>query len=147
MAKGKKKEDNELANKIIAIVFLVFLIAGGYYLFSMFRPVEINETNIVGEWKLPGSPVTYYSFRTDGTAYSYEKLTGSGETRNQINYTYYLKTEISDQTGKEVYTIVLDEERGEKRHMEIEVNSLSHVQMNILWKGSEFSSMTRVDVF
>lgn len=147
MAKKKKKEDNELANKIIAIVFLVFLIAGGYYLFSMFRPVEINQTNIVGEWKLPGSPVTYFSFRTDGTASSYEKFTGSGEVRNQVNYTYYLKTEVSEQTGKDIYTIVLDEERGDKRHLEIEINALSHVQMNILWKGSEFSSLTRVDVF
>lgn len=147
MAKGKKKEDNELANKIIAIVFLVFLIAGGYYLFSMFRPVDINEANIVGEWKLAGSPVTYYTFRTDGTASSYEKFTGSGEVRNQISYHYYLKEETSEQTGKEVYTIVLDEDRGEKRHVEIEVTGLSHVQMNILWKGSEFSSLTRVDVF
>lgn len=147
MARGKKKDDKELANKIIAIVFLVFLIAGGYYLFSMFRPVEINETNIAGEWKMPGSPVTYYTFRTDGTASSYEKFTGSGEVRNQINYTYYLTSEISEQTGKEVYTLVLNEERGEKRHWEIEINALSHVQMNILWKGSEFSSLTRVDVF
>lgn len=147
MARGKKKDDKELANKIIAIVFLVFLIAGGYYLFSMFRPVEINETNIAGEWKLPGSPVTYYTFRTDGTASSYEKFTGSGEVRNQINYTYYLTSEISEQTGKEVYTLVLNEERGEKRRWEIEINALSHVQMNILWKGSEFSSLTRVDVF
>lgn len=147
MAKGKKKEDNELANKIIAIVFLVLLIAGGYYLFSMFRPVDINETNIIGEWKLPGSPVTYYSFRSDGTASSYEKFTGSGEIRNQIDYTYYLKSEISEQTGEEIYTIMLDEVRGEKTHWEIEINGLSHVQMNILWKGSEFSSLTRVDVF
>lgn len=147
MARGKKKDDKELANKIIAIVFLVFLIAGGYYLFSMFRPVEINETNIAGEWKMPGSPVTYYTFRTDGTASSYEKFTGSGEVRNQINYTYYLTSEISEQTGKEVYTLVLNEERGEKRSWEIEINALSHVQMNILWKGSEFSSLTRVDVF
>lgn len=147
MARGKKKDDKELANKIIAIVFLLFLIAGGYYLFSMFRPVEINETNIAGEWKLPGSPVTYYTFRTDGTASSYEKFTGSGEVRNQINYTYYLTSEISEQTGKEVYTIILNEDRGEKRHWEIEINGLSHVQMNILWKGSEFSSLTRVDVF
>ncbi|MDE6687160.1 MAG: hypothetical protein K2J95_08780 [Lachnospiraceae bacterium] len=143
----KKKDDNGLANKIIAIVFLLFLIAGGYYLFSMFRPVEINQTNIVGEWKLPGSPVTYYSFRADGTASSYEKFTGSGEVRNQINYTYYLRTEVSEQTGKDIYTIVLDEVRGDERHWEIEINALSHVQMNILWKGSEFSSMTRVDVF
>lgn len=147
MARGKKKDDKELANKIIAIVFLLFLIAGGYYLFSMFRPVEINETNIAGEWKLPGSPVTYYTFRTDGTASSYEKFTGSGEVRNQISYTYYLTSEISEQTGKEVYTIMLNEDRGEKRHWEIEINGLSHVQMNILWKGSEFSSLTRVDVF
>lgn len=147
MARGKKKEDKELANKIIAIVFLVFLIAGGYYLFSMFRPVEINETNIVGEWKLPGSPVTYYSFRADGTASCYEKFTGTGEVRNNIEYNYYLKTEVSDQTGQNVYTIVLDETRGDKRHMEIVVNGLSRVQMNILWKGSEFSSMTRVSGF
>lgn len=145
MAKGKKKnEDNELANKIIAIIFLAFLIAGGYYLFSMFRPVEINQTNIVGEWKLPGSPVTFYTFRADGTASSYEKFTGTGEIRNQIEYTYYLKSEVSSQTGKDVYTIVLEEQRGEKRRWEIVVNGLSHMQMNILWKGSEFSSLTRV---
>lgn len=149
MARGKKKktDDKELANKIIAIVFLVFLIAGGYYLFSMFRPVEINETNIIGEWKMAGSPVTYYTFRTDGTASSYEKFTGSGEVRNRTEYNYYLKTEVSDQTGLDVYTIVLDEPRGDKRHVEIVVNGLSRVQMNILWKGSEFSSLTRVDVF
>lgn len=147
MARGKKKGDKETANKIIAIVFLVFLIAGGYYLFSMFRPVEINETNIVGEWKIAGSPVVYYTFRTDGTASSYEKFTGSGEVRNQIEYNYYIRTEVSEQTGNDVYTIVLDETRGDKRHLEIEVNGLSRVQMNILWKGSEFSSMTRVDVF
>lgn len=147
MAKGKKKGDNEVANKIIAIVFLIFLIAGGYYLFSMFRPVEINETNIIGEWKLPGSPVTFYTFRTDGTASSYEKFTGSGDVRNQTEYTYYLTSEISEQTGKEVYTLVLNETRGDKRRWEIVINALSHVQMNILWKGSEFSSLTRVDVF
>ncbi|MDE6530938.1 MAG: hypothetical protein K2K96_09225 [Lachnospiraceae bacterium] len=147
MARRKKKDDKELANKIIAIVFLLFLIAGGYYLFSMFRPVEINETNIIGEWKMAGSPVTYYTFRTDGTASSYEKFTGSGEVRNQISYTYYLRTEVSEQTGNDVYTLVLDEDRGERRHWEIEINALSRVQMNILWKGSEFSSMTRVDVF
>ncbi len=145
MAKGKKKkQDNELANKIIAIVFLIFLIAGGYYLFSMFRPVEINQTNIVGEWKIPGSPSTFYTFRADGTASSYEKFTGTGEVRNQVEYNYYLTSEVSEQTGKDVYTLVLDEQRGEKRHWEIVVNGLSHMQMNILWKGSEFESMTRV---
>lgn len=147
MARGKKKDDKEIANKIIAIVFLIFLIAGGYYLFSMFRPVEINETNIIGEWKMTGSPVVYYEFRTDGTATSYEKFTGTGEVRNKIEYNYVLKTEVSDQTGQDVYTIVLDEPRGDKRHQEIIVNGLSRVQMNILWRGSEFSSMTRVSGF
>ena len=147
MAKGKKQGDNEVANKIIAIVFLIFLIAGGYYLFSMFRPVEINVTNIVGEWKQSGSPLTFYTFRTDGTASSYEKFTGSGDVRNQMEYTYTLTSEISEQTGKEVYTLVLNETRGDKRRLEIKINSLSHVQMNILEKGSEFSTLTRVDVF
>ena len=147
MARGKKKDDKELANKIIAIVFLIFLIAGGYYLFSMFRPVEINETNIIGEWKIAGSPIVYYEFRTDGTATSYEKFSGSGDVRNKIEYNYILTTEVSDQTGEDVYTIVLDEPRGDKRHMEIVVNGLSRVQMNILWKGSEFTSMTRVGAF
>lgn len=147
MAKGKKKGDNEVANKIIAIVFLIFLIAGGYYLFSMFRPVEINVTNIIGEWKQSGSPLTFYTFRTDGTASSYEKFTGSGDVRNQMEYTYTLTSEISEQTGKEVYTLVLNETRGDKRRLEIKINSLSHVQMNILEKGSEFSTLTRVDVF
>lgn len=147
MAKGKQKGDNELANKIIAIVFLVFLIAGGYYLFNMFKPVDISEATIAGTWKLPGSPVTYYTFNADGTAFSYEKFTGSGDVRNEISYTYYLKTGVSEQTGKDVYTIVLDEVRGDKRHLEIVINALSRVQMNILWKGSEFSTMTRTDVF
>lgn len=147
MARGKKKDDKELANKIIAIVFLIFLIAGGYYLFSMFRPVEIKETNIIGEWKMTGSPVTYFTFRTDGTATSYEKFSGSGDVRNKIEYNYVLKEEVSKQTGEIVYTIVMDEPRGDKRHMEIVVNGLSRVQMNILWKGSEFTSMTRVSGF
>ena len=145
MAKAKKKEDNEIASKIIAVCFLLFLIAGGYYLFSMFKPVEINEINMVGEWKIPGSPVTYYSFNVDGTASSYEKFTGSGDVRNQRNYTYTLETSVSEQTGDNIYTLIL---RGTKDDTvdKIQITSLSHVQMGIM-KNSEFSSMTRVHDF
>ena len=147
MAKKKKNEgDISIAGRIITIFFLLFLVAGGYYLFSMFRPVEITQVNIIGEWKLPGAPVTYYSFRADGTAMSYEKFTGSGDTRNQTTYTYSLVEETDDKTGETAYMLYLYEDRSDKVS-EIKITGLSHVQMNVLWKRSEFASLTRVDVF
>lgn len=147
MAKKKKNEgDVSIVGRIITIFFLLFLVAGGYYLFSMFRPVEINQLNIIGEWKLPGAPVQYYSFRADGTALSYEKFTGSGEVRNQTTYTYDLVETVGERTGETEYMLYLYPDGNDSVEV-IKINGLSHVQMNILWKGSQFASLTRVDVF
>lgn len=147
MAKKKKNEDDvSIVGRIITIFFLVFLVAGGYYLFSMFRPIEINQVNIIGEWKLPGAPVQYFSFRADGTALSYEKFTGTGEVRNQATYTYDLVETVDEKTGQPEYILYLYPDANDSVNV-IKINGLSHVQMNILWKGSTFASLTRVDVF
>lgn len=143
MARTSKKDDNGLAGKIIGVIFLLFLVAGGYYLFTMFRPLEITQENIVGSWKLPGSPITYFTFNPDNTASSYEKFTGTGETRNETQYTYTIEESISNTTGNTIYTIVLDQVKGDA-HIEMDITGLSQMQLSILWKGSEFGSMTRV---
>lgn len=147
MAKKKKNEgDISIAGRIITILFLLFLVAGGYYLFSMFRPIEVNQVNIIGEWKMPGAPVVYYSFRADGTALSYEKFTGTGETRNQTTYTYDLVEEIDDKTQETEYMLYLYPDKDGATTV-MKITGLSHAQMNILWKGSTFASLTRVDMF
>lgn len=147
MAKKKKNEgDISIAGRIITIFFLLFLVAGGYYLFSMFRPIEITQVNIIGDWKMPGAPVMYYSFHADGTAISYEKFTGSGDTRNLTSYTYSLVEETDDKTGETNYMLYLYPDK-EGDVTVIKITGLSHVQMNVLWRRSEFASFTRVDVF
>ncbi len=136
MAKKKKKDDSNLVGRIITLLFVLILVAGGYGLFSMFRQVEITEENLAGEWKLPGSPVVYYQFGTDGTASSYEKYTGTGNVANQREYRYEL-----------VDNVIILEWVDEDRVEEIKVTGLSYAQLSVIMNASEMKSLTRENMF
>lgn len=137
----KKNSDVNVAGRIISVLFFLILVAGIYFLVNLFKGVEITPENMAGEWKLPGSPVTYYSFGLDGTATSYEKFTGTGDVRNQVSYTYTLES-----NDKGVMELTLTPE-GSDTDIVIKVTSLSQAQMSVIMNGSDMCSLTRVDVF
>ncbi|HOO79669.1 MAG TPA: hypothetical protein PLZ77_01420 [Lachnospiraceae bacterium] len=134
--KKKKKDNGDVVGFIIGICFLLLLVGGGYYLFTMFKPIDVTVANVRGNWKLPGAPVTYWEFNLDGTASSYEKFTGTNEVRNETSYTY----EIEDGD------IVLRPDGAEGTYT-IQITSLSRLQMSVILNASDIKSMTRVDIF
>ena len=138
MAKKKKNkgDGSGIGGKIITALFLLILVGGAYALFTMFRGVEINEQNLAGEWKLPGSPVVYYQFNLDGTASSYEKFTGTGRIDNAVYYTYTLEDDVLT-----LYEVDSD------RQEVITITSLSQAQLSVIMNRSDMEALTRVDLF
>ncbi len=62
MAK-KAKKGSSVVGKIITVVLLVLLVAGGYYLFNLFKSIDITPENMTGTWKdTDGDDVIYWAF-------------------------------------------------------------------------------------
>ncbi len=134
----RRKEEKDVAGRIIGILFLLMAIAGGYMLFDMFRTVEVTKANIYGEWKQTTSPLVYWTFNMDGTAKSYTRENGSTEIRNQKTYTYVL--------DEETKTITLTTTRKDEE-VTFKISSLSKIQMHMLQNGVDFGQMTRANLF
>ncbi|MCQ2521031.1 MAG: hypothetical protein MJ105_01510 [Lachnospiraceae bacterium] len=61
--KNGKNGKSSVVGKIITVVLIVLLIAGGYYLYSMFKSVEITPANLAGTWKdTDGKEVGHWNF-------------------------------------------------------------------------------------
>ncbi len=137
--KKKKEGGGGIAGAIVSIVFACILIAGGYYLYTLFRGEEINTVTISGEWKLPGNPSLMLTIYADGTAHSYEKFT-TGSVRNNKDYTYTLE---ENENGMMVLTLT-DVKTGEVETMKI--TKVSQAQMSVIRKESSFESFTKVNI-
>lgn len=153
MAKKKKKEGNDIAGKIITVFFVLLLIGGAYYLFSIFKTVEINSTNLSGTWKLSGNPATIYTFKMDkndspmsGEATSYKQYNNSAEQTDRVKYSYEII--INEHGTSELHLQPLNE-RGHATGDEtvITVTGLSVAQMYVRIDKSKDTALTRVDLF
>ena len=136
----KNKEPVNIAGIVITILFAVLLIGGIYYMFNLFKSVEINELNMAGEWKLQGSPTWFLTINSDGTASSYEQYT-VGDIGNSASYHYTLEP---NENGVMVLTLKNDKT---KETEEIKITKVSHAEISIIRKGSIFENMTRVNIF
>lgn len=149
MAKLKKKKKEgvmSLGGKIITIFFIAFLIGGGYFLFTLFRSVEINSINMTGEWKLAdGSNISYWSFtpgqdEMSGTASHYLKELGTGVPKDRIDYDYVLI--LNDNGVIEMHCTAPRQDE-----VIIKITSLSNAQMGIIHSGSKMDNMTKTNLF
>lgn len=149
MAKLKRKKKEgvmSLGGKIITVFFIALLIGGAYFLYTLFRPVEINSINIAGEWKLAdGAKVTYYDFvpgaeEMSGTATVYGREPGTGVRRDVMEYDYVMFLNDND-----VMELHLTAPRQEE--IMIKITSLSNAQMGIIHNGSKMANMTKTNLF
>lgn len=151
--KKKKADGKEIAGRLITLFFVLLLIGGAYYLYTLFRNVEINSQNLAGTWKLSGNPDTYYTFKMDkensllkGEATSYTQANNSIDQKDKTKYTYELVL-----NENEVYELRLQpvDERGHKDGdiVLIKVTGLSAAQMYVTINKSSMTAMTRVDLF
>jgi len=153
MMKQKKDDGMTLFGKIITVIFLVLLAAGIYYFASLFKAIEISPITIAGQWKQAGSPVYYITFTPDGdgetydgTAHAWEQFTGTGEIRNDIWYTYRLIPDPDSQNGN--YLLYL-KEQGKKDAVEekIVITQVSRAEISMIRDGSNFETLTKVNLF
>ena len=149
LRKKKKEGVMTLGGKIITVFFILLLIGGGYFLFTLFRPVEINSINMTGEWKLSDNGYTsYWSFEPtgidgmSGTASHYNKQAGTGVKQDVLEYNFVL--EENDKGTMELHMTAL--KYGEK-NVEMKVTSLSNAQMGIVYNASEMANMTKTNLF
>lgn len=141
MAKKKDRDDGGgIAGKIITILFFLILVGGAYYLYGLFKPIEINKTNIAGSWKIAGSPTLYMTIDADDNASSYEQFT-AGDTRNKKTYKYMLK---ENERGIMVLTL---KDVKTKETEEIKITRVSQAQMDIIRNGNNFTKFTKTSIF
>lgn len=157
MAKKKKKVDGkEIAGRFITLFFVLLLIGGIYYLWTLFKNIEINSKNIAGTWKLSvaGSPDTYYSFKMDkedpmaGTALSYTRTGNSAEQNDKKYYSYVMVTNDNDIIELQLQPY----KESTLKHRDgdiivIKVTGLSRAQMYVTINRNNMTAMTKVDLF
>ena len=159
-----EKEPKDIAGRIIGVLFLLMVIAGGYYLFDMFRQLDITNDNIQGEWRYPkplGQDTTEcWVFSQDnrteegntGVATNYTLNTKDGSKSNIVEYDYVLE-QYTDKTGAERYHIMVTTKNvkaSEKRTREIRVTSLSKMEISVTFvedMSADITRMVRTTVF
>lgn len=156
MAKKKKKVDGgAIAGRIITVIFVILLIGGGYYMYTLFRTVEINAATITGTWKLAGNPDTFYIFSYDdetdltkGTATSYTQPSGTLQRDNETKYKYEMVT--NDKGVVELHMHTLNKRGNIDKdipELVIKVSAVSKAQMYVKLARNVDSAMTRVNLF
>lgn len=150
----KKADAKDVAGRIITLFFVLLLIGGAYYLYTLFKPVDITTVNMAGTWKLKGTPNTFYTFNSDGaddvsgTASSYTQMDGSIEINNEMKYTYTLTQKENDTERYDLQLQPLNI-RGHKDGdpINIEVTGLSNAQMYVKINRSVNTTLTKVNLF
>ena len=150
---GKKNDDNGLGGKIISVLFILILAGGIYFLFTLFKSVDITPANIAGNWQQAGSPKFFLTINadatetsvgsgawTDGTASSYEQF-ASGDRRNDATYTYSLRA-----NDKGVMVLTLKNTKT-KEEEEIKVTRVSNAQIDVIRHGNSFEKFTTLNLF
>ncbi len=144
---GRKKETGDVAGRIAGIVFLLIVIGAGYYLFSMFRTLEVTPQNIAGDWKHKDTAFadkeTHWVFVEDGTASSYTLDTSNNLRSDIVNYTYTLGVP----EGKTYPEIVVTTDDPKKRDSEetsitLRVSRLCRVEMSLEFIYDRFNTET-----
>lgn len=156
MAKKKKKVDGkEVAGRIITLFFVLLLIGGAYYLYTLFRDVEITPQNLTGTWKLAGDVDEYYIFSYDdeedkenGRAIGYTQQKNSYARENEIKYTYELVLNNNNIIEMHLHALNdrgrIDKDIPEKV---IKITKLSKAQMYVTINRSVMTALTREDLF
>lgn len=150
MAKKKKLDGKEIAGRLITIFFVLLLIGGAYYLYTLFKPQEINSENMAGTWKVGSDPVTFYTFEMDesnsmtsGRASSYTQRKGTIEKNDEKNYKYELV--LNNNNTYELQLQPLNERGHADGDIEvIKVTGLSRAQMYVIIGRNGMTAMVKV---
>lgn len=153
MARKKKVDGRQIVGRLITLFFVLLLIGGAYYLFTLFKTVEINSENMTGTWKAGKDPVVYYVFSMDetnslmaGKLTRYEQRAGSPERENEQYYKYTM--EINDKGRYEVFLQPYN--KAGKKNGDVEkmkITGLSRAQMYIQVGKNKDTALMRVGIF
>lgn len=150
-------EPKDVAGRIIGALFLIMLLAGGYYLFDMFRTIEMTDSGIQGEWIIPAD---FGSSETDcwqfvagaegnntGIAYRYTRNMKNGTRTNETEYDYSLEDYTDDQgiVRKHILVTTRNVRVSERETFEIRLTSLSKIEMSVIFVyGNATTNVTRM---
>ena len=91
----KNEEKKDIAGRIVGLIFLTLLIAVGYYMYDMFRPLQIDSDTTAGDWhhtaEMNEKKTEHWVFNSDGTAYSYTMNNETKIMENKVTYDYTIR--------------------------------------------------------
>ena len=159
-------EPKDVAGRIIGLLFFLMLAAGAYYLFDMFRGLDINNENLQGEWRIPArfdeTTEEYWQFTpaADGTqtgiALNYKRNKKTAERTDEIEYDYVLEEYINEndeeqKTRQHILITTRNVKRSEKKTYEIRITSLSKMELSVTFVYDRFTTeltrLTRPSMF
>ena len=153
LKKRKKEGVMTLGGKIITIAFIILLIAGGYFLYTLFRPVDITSVNMAGEWEMNqnGSKIYYYfepggsnADGTTGTVSVYRKAAGTGTREDVKEYDFTLELH-NDVIHMQMVQTSPKADRGNE--VLIKITALSNAQMGIIYNSADFANLRKTNIF
>ena len=153
-----EKEPKDVAGRIIGFLFLLMLLAGGYFMFDMFSQIDKVNENIQGEWDIPAQlgedSCDCWQFTTDGkaegntgVALSFTKDKKTGERSNIVEYTYVIEeyTDSADTVRTHIVVTTSGVKRSEMVSKEIRITSLSKMEMSVTFVNDRFhTDITRL---
>ncbi len=90
----KNEEKKDIAGRIVGLIFLTLLIAVGYYMYDMFRPLSIDSDTTAGDWhhtaEMNETRTEHWVFNNDGTAMSYTMNNETKMMEDEVTYDYYI---------------------------------------------------------
>ena len=90
----KNEEKKDIAGRIVGLIFLTLLIAVGYYMYDMFRPLSIDSDTTAGDWhhtaEMNEKRTEHWVFNNDGTAMSYTMNNETKMMEDEVTYDYYI---------------------------------------------------------
>ena len=96
----KNEEKKDIAGRIVGLIFLTLLIAVGYYMYDMFRPLKIDSETTAGDWhhtaEMNEKKTEHWVFNSDGTAMSYTMNNETKTMENKVTYNYTIR--IAEET-------------------------------------------------
>lgn len=171
---ARKKKDDKLGGsvvgRIITVVLLILLIAGGYSLYTMFRSVDITAVNMVGLWKdidggktahwnltvFKGSDVATdiepfsegvfkfeYCDRGSGTYYETDNV---GKRQNEYSFDYVIY-DRTDKHGNVVKVMRITKDEWGAEPFDFTITQVSQAQLKLMKGTNEFTSWTNENLF
>lgn len=156
-------EPKDVAGRIIGALFLIMLLAGGYYLFDMFRTIEMTDSGIQGEWIIPAdfgsSETECWQFTASGEgdntgiARKYTRNMRNGTRTNEVEYDYSLEDYTDDQGNvrKHILVTTKNVRLSERETYEIRITSLSKIEMSVIFvyknATTNVTRLTRPSIF